>query len=194
MIATEQARRAPSDDPLRPLLERMAQGDRDALAELYDATRARVHGWTTRVLRDRALAEEATLDTYLQCWREADRHDPGRGSVLGWLSLLARSRALDLARRQARRSRREESVGELPDAVAIEGSPEQCYESTVRAARVQDAIARLPVGQQQVLQAAFYQGLSHSEAAEALGQPLGTVKTRIRSAMSRLRDELEGLT
>src|SRR5687767_13178778 len=94
-------------DPLAPLVLRAGKGDETALSSLYDATSAHVFGLVLRILRDRGSAEEATLDVYAQVWRQATRWDPSRGSVTGWLLMVARSRAIDVLRSRARQFRRE---------------------------------------------------------------------------------------
>src|SRR5436309_5345456 len=100
---------APPDDPLEKLVGRMAAGQEGALGELYDATSPRVFGLTLRILRDRAAAEEATIDVYTQVWKQTGRYDPAKGTVLAWLLILGRSRAIDILRSRARRAEQESS-------------------------------------------------------------------------------------
>lgn len=184
----EAAPRLPAQDPLRPLLVRAARGDERAMAELYDLTSSQAYGWALRIAGDPSLAEEAVLDAYTQAWQDAWRHDPSRGTVAGWLLVIVRSRAMD-ARRAA--SRRERSApDDTPEPPDPSADPEAEAQSSDRARRVRAAVAALPHEQRRVLEAAFFDGLSHSEAAEALGLPLGTVKTRVRAALASLRSQL----
>src|SRR5438093_5292775 len=99
----------PTDDPLGPLVARVAGGSESALGELYDATSPRVFGLTLRILRDRAAAEEATIEVYTQVWKQTGRYDPAKGTVLAWLLILGRSRAIDILRSRARRAEQESS-------------------------------------------------------------------------------------
>jgi RNA polymerase sigma-70 factor, ECF subfamily len=170
-------------DPLSALMARVGAGDEGALAALYDATSHRVYGLAFRVLRVREDAEEVTLDVYTQVWRGRTPYDPGRGSVLKFLLLLARTRAVDLLRGRARRSQIEERVEELPEA----GAAGLSFGDAFAARRLRLALATLPDGQRVAIEAAYFQGLSHSEVATALGQPLGTIKTRIRDGLLALR-------
>jgi RNA polymerase sigma-70 factor (ECF subfamily) len=173
-------------DPLSALMARVGTGEEAALAELYDATSHRVYGLAFRVLRVREDAEEVTLDVYTQVWRGRTPYDPGRGSVLKFLLMLARTRAVDLLRSRARRSQIEERVeelSELPEA----GTSNLSFGDAFAARRLQLALATLPDGQRVAIEAAYFQGLSHSEVATALGQPLGTIKTRIRDGLLALR-------
>ena len=177
-------------DPLRPVLERMAAGDDSALGALYDATCRRVYGLTLHVLGDPATAEEAALDAYTQVWRQAKRFDPSRGSVTVWLLTIARSRATDLLRARNRDAGRRTSLEVARDLTSPEAGPEESSRDNERARRLRKAMEVLPAGQRQAINAAFFIGLSHTEIAQALGQPLGTVKTRIRSGLAALRDAL----
>ena len=174
------------------LIERMAAGDGDALAALYDDTAPLVHGLALRILGDRSAAEEATADAYVQAWQQAARYERGRGGPLAWLLMLARSRALDRRRSGAlarAASEPEDAAAEVPAPTA---GPEENAEVAERRRLVQGALARLVPEQRQVVELAYFGGLSHAEIATALAQPLGTVKTRIRLGMARLRDALAG--
>jgi RNA polymerase sigma-70 factor (ECF subfamily) len=169
------------------VIERIAGGDRAALAEFYDGTAALVHGLTMRILGDRSAAEEATADTYVQVWRQADRWDAQRGAPLAWLLMLARSRAIDRLRASGGHSERETLV-EAPAAHAP--SSEQEAAVSERRRLVRSALARLLPEQRRLIELAYFEGRSHTEIASSLGQPLGTVKTRIRLGMTRLRESL----
>jgi RNA polymerase sigma-70 factor (ECF subfamily) len=185
----------PAGDPLALLLPRVAQGDEGALQALYEATCTRVFGLALRILRDRASAEEAVVDVFAQVWRQAGRFDPEKGSIASWITTLARTRSIDLARIQRRRTRREtEVLPELCDELCDPtGGPVEAAADDERALRVRAALGRLPREQRQALELAFFAGLSHSEVAGALSAPLGTVKTRIRTGLCNLRAALAGV-
>jgi RNA polymerase sigma-70 factor (ECF subfamily) len=177
------------EDVLEAWVAAIAQGDDAALRRLYDALSPRVLGICHQILRDSACAEEATIDVFTQVWRQAARFEPLKGSVATWVATLARTRAIDLRRQRMRHSTREAAIegpefalfrdpGETPLGNAVAGD---------RAARVQHALEKLPSEQRRAVEAAFFGGLSHTEIAAAFGQPLGTVKTRIRDGVLRLR-------
>ena len=180
----------PLDDPLSPLLARISQGDEAALGVFYDATSARVFGLAIAILRNPSAAEEATLDVYSQVWRQAGRFDPAKGNATGWLLTLARSRAIDLLRSRSRTLDQEEALDGTFHLRDEDPGPERASLEAERARRVRAALAALPPEQRQAIEAAFFGGLSHSEVAAALGQPLGTIKTRIRTGLSALRRAL----
>jgi RNA polymerase sigma-70 factor (ECF subfamily) len=172
------------------LIERTAAGEERALAALYDGTAAQVNGLALRILGDAGAAEEVTLDVYLQVWRQAVRYDPSRGRPLAWLLMLARSRAIDRLRAGATERAQASPFAEalpLPSAAAL---PEERSAAGERGRIVREAVARLPDDQRQAIELAYFVGLSQSEIAETLDTPLGTVKTRIRLAMVRLRETL----
>jgi len=181
-----------ADRALEDLLLRVSAQDREALASLYDLTHARVHGMALRVLRDPTAAEDVVCEVYLQVWRTAATFDPRQGCVWTWLTVLTRSRALDRVRVSRRVARREEALPEVEPA-GLGPSPEQSAEAGERSRLVRDALERLPREQRQLIELAYFAGLSHSELATRLGQPLGTVKTRIRSGMMGLRTHLAAL-
>lgn len=185
------APRMAATDALFELLSRVARGEQAAMADLYDRTSRRAFGLSLRILREPESAEEAMLDAFTQVWQKAADYDPARGSVMGWILLLTRSRALDSLRARSRRP--EEEPVEAASAVDPGLDPEQITEASERARNVRQALLALPKEQRQVIEAAFFEGLSHSEVSESLGQPLGTVKSRIRSGLSNLRDRLEGI-
>jgi RNA polymerase sigma-70 factor (ECF subfamily) len=172
---------------LAAVVAQVAAGDERALATLYDLTSRRVFALALQILKDRGAAEEATLDVFTQAWRQADRYDPAKGSPLGWLLNMGRTRAIDLLRSRGRHAEREAT---LSDAFAVLDSgdnPQDANEDADDARRVRRALVHLPAGQREALVAAYFGGLSHAEVALALGQPLGTVKTRIRSGLIHLR-------
>lgn len=181
---------APSDgDGLRVQVARVARGDESALRHLYDELGPRVLGIAHQILRDRNAAEDVVVEVFAQVWRQADRYDDAKGSVATWIGTLACTRAIDIRRSLQRHSRREsalepDDVNQLLDSGV---SPWLAAGDAERARTVRTALERLPREQRRALEAAFFGGLSHSEIAEALGAPLGTVKTRIRSGLSALR-------
>ena len=166
-------------------VKRIAAADQGALAELYDATYRLIYGMALRILGNQADAEEVTLDIYTQVWRNAASFDDRRGSVVAWLTTMARSRAIDRLRSAGSRSRREESLMEADGAIAAYETAQPGVGREVRA-----ALNTLTPEQREAIELAYWYGYSHSELAERLGQPLGTVKTRIRTGMMKLRLQL----
>lgn len=174
----------------RELLERVRDRDGQALETLYDETSRVLYSMAYRVLNDREDAEEVILDVYQQVWNSAGRYDPARGTVLSWLAVMARNRAIDRVRQSNARRTRELSV-EDPVETAAEGpAPEMQSILAQQRMLVRKAMAALAPEQREAIELAFYSGLSHSEVAETLGAPLGTVKTRIRVGMQKLRKAL----
>lgn len=177
-------------DDLDVLLSRAAAGDEQALADLYDRTSRRVFGMALSVLRDRAAAEEATLDVFTQVWKRNAPFDRARGSALSYLLLLARTRSIDILRTRARRADYEEAPPAVFDLTDHAPGPEEVHGAGERAALVRAALATLPLEQRRAIEAAYFGGMSHSEVAAACGAPLGTVKTRIRDGLIALRRSL----
>jgi RNA polymerase sigma-70 factor (ECF subfamily) len=170
----------------------MVTGDEGGLAELYDRHARLLYSLALRIVRERADAEDVLQDVFSQVWRQAHRFDVARGTVVGWLITVTRSRALDRVRR--RRGRLESpdvdrAVSEMVDPSA--GIDLQLL-TTEAAERVRTALAQLPDEQRVPLELAYYEGLSQSEIAAKLASPLGTVKTRTREALRRLRNALAG--
>jgi RNA polymerase sigma-70 factor (ECF subfamily) len=186
----------PRDQGWAELLERLAQTDKSALAELYDLSSSAVFGLVLRIVGDRSDAEEVTLDVYMQVWKQAERYDSSRGRVLSWLLTIARSRAIDRLRSKAAKDRGREQpldaagVAEVADASL---DPEQSSFEATRKTTVLTALDSLQTDQRQAIELAYFAGMSHSEIADRTGQPLGTVKTRIRVGMLRLRKTLQPL-
>jgi RNA polymerase sigma-70 factor (ECF subfamily) len=178
------------------LLDRCASGDESALGELYDRFAAGLYGLALRITGERADAEEVVLDVFAQVWREAGRFNPDRGSPGAWFGTLTRSRALDLLRARSRRGRLRAAVERVaPDQVpvlpaAVTG-PEETVDLAERSVQVRAALAGLPEPQRAVIELAYFGGLSQSEIAAELGEPLGTVKTRVRAGMQKLREALQ---
>lgn len=179
----------------RVLLDRVAGRDASALTALYDRFAPALYAVAFRIAGERSDAEEIVLDTFTQAWREADRFRAERGSVMGWLTMICRSRALDLVRGRGRRARLGPAAAAAePEAAPAmgRGAPEShaTVEQAERQVAVTQALGALPAPQREAIELAYYEGLSHSEIAERLGEPLGTVKTRVRLAMQKLRELL----
>lgn len=171
------------------LMGRVAARDEQAYERLFDRHAPVVLGLVVRILGDRGLAEEVLQETFLQVWQQADRYRPALASPRGWILLLGRSRALDRLRaRQASARREDAATGPGAGAVAPVGT--QGLETEERRRRVAAALATLPEEQRQSIDLAFFAGLTHSEIAERLGAPLGTVKSRILLGMNKLRRAL----
>lgn len=171
------------------LLARVANADRDAFETLYHRYVRSIFGLALRRLRDRAEAEEVTQEAFAAVWRSAESYRAERGSAGGWLYTVARNAILDRLRRNARTG---PTLVELPELASPEGGPDEQAEQAHTAWRVHRALAELNPNEREVIELAYWSGLSQSEVANFLGQPLGTVKTRTRSALARLAEVLEG--
>jgi len=178
---------------LAVLSGRVAQADQAALPALYDRTSARVYGLALRILRDQSAAEEVALDVHLQVHRQASRFDPARGHALAWLLTLARTRAIDRLRVESRRHRREAPLDPGAELPSLASDPDESVAASQLQPVMRASFQRLSAEQRQVLELAYYSGLTQSEIAEELRLPLGTVKTRIRSGMLLLRRERQPL-
>jgi RNA polymerase sigma-70 factor, ECF subfamily len=195
------------------LMRRVAEGDEDAFGALYDRYAEVVFGAAIRFLGDRQLAEDVVQDTYLALWNRADRFDQAAGSLLGWLSAIARNRAIDRLRAAGRRPATvslsaaaqageseadalERVVAEgIPVASAhVDGDPESALLRSWAGALVQSALREMPDLERRPIELAYHDGLTQREIADRLGWPLGTVKTRTRRGLERLRSALAPLT
>jgi RNA polymerase sigma-70 factor (ECF subfamily) len=175
------------------LVRRMAAGDESALGLLYDRWSPLLHSVARRILSDPDDAEEVLEEAFWQAWRQAGRYEEGRGGVSTWLTMMVRSRALDRVR--ARGRMREERWAVLPepssaDAFDAPAAPDALTERSEERRMIEAAVARLPPEQRETVELAYFRGMSQSEIAAALGQPLGTVKTRARLALQKLRESL----
>ena len=184
---------APADAPdLDPsdetLLLRVADSDREAFELLYHRYVRSVLGQALRKLNDRAQAEEVVQETFTAVWRSSSSYRPERGSAGGWLYTVARNATVD----RMRRNRRTEAVAELPDLESPDSGPYEQAERRDAAWRVHRALEELNPNEREVIELAYWSGLSQSEVASYLDQPLGTVKTRTRHALARLAEILEG--
>ena len=173
-------------------LTRMAQGNGDAVAELYDRHARPVYSLALRILGDVTEAEDVVQEVFSQAWRQASRYSTSRGAVAAWLLMLARSRALD--RLRAIRARPESVSGErAADNLVDSGLPvDSQVISFEQISRVRTALDELPMLQKVAIELAYFEGFTHAEIAARLEQPLGTVKTRIRLALMKLREVLAG--
>jgi RNA polymerase sigma-70 factor (ECF subfamily) len=178
------------DAAWRQLLAVCADGDQTALASLYDQSSALVYSIALRMLADSGDAEEVTLDVYHQVWRSARSYDSSRGSVTSWLVTLTRNRAIDRLRSRAVRARTEEPIAKHNDVPSFAAGPDEATLAGQRRKRILAAMAALSAEQREAIELAFFSGLTHAELADRLRQPLGTVKTRIRLGMMKLREQL----
>ncbi|BAJ33193.1 MULTISPECIES: sigma-70 family RNA polymerase sigma factor [Kitasatospora] len=180
--------RSPRAERLRALMERTARGDREAYAGLYEELAPIVHGMALRVLGNPAQAEEVAQEALLEVWRSAPSYRPERGPVAAWACTIAHRRAVDRVRSVRASHEREQRVFRedrtVPEPVA------ETVERTMESARVRRALSGLSPAQREALVLAYYGGHSQSQIAAALGLPLGTVKSRMRDGLLRLRGAL----
>ena len=174
------------------LITRVAAGDRDAFGRFYDQLAPVAFGMIRRVLRDQEAAAEVLQEVFWQVWREASRYDPKRGSPEAWVVMRAKARAIDRLRSIRRQGRT--FVAPLDESVARRDEEPAENPAVLAEERglVQKALAQLPEPQRRVIELAFYDGLTQSEIAARLGEPLGTVKTRTRLGLERLRGAMKG--
>jgi RNA polymerase sigma-70 factor (ECF subfamily) len=175
------------------LLKRMAGGDRDALAELYDRLSRPLYATARHILNDAAEAQDVVHDVFLALWENAASFDSGRGAAFSWAVTLTRNRSIDRLRTRANRARLlgnsiPDDLGYGSESGVLGGN--DCAELGDRAVAVRSAMAELPPEQQRALELAFFSGLTQKEIAEKLSEPIGTVKARIRRGLIKLRDSL----
>jgi RNA polymerase sigma-70 factor (ECF subfamily) len=180
----------PESAALRQALVRMAQGEHPALATCFDLMGSVVFSLAVRMLRDRAAAEDVSQDIFVQVWRQASHYDATRGSPEAWIMMIARTRILDRIRSRGAGVVLKSVGDNLPDAPAADDWPEDLAISREDAAHVRQALADLPAEQKQAVELAFFDGLTHMEIAEKTHVPLGTIKTRIRLGLLKIRDQL----
>ncbi len=175
----------------------MSRGLERAAAVLYDRHSDVMYGLALRMVGEGADAEEVVLDAFAQAWRDAARYDASRATAAGWLTTIVRTRALDLIRARSRRAKMADKVAAQPDESTAMGRRFPEADRSVLQAEEEDAISyalgALPMAQRKAIELAFYEGLTHHEVAERLREPLGTVKTRIRLGMQKLRDLLSDI-
>lgn len=183
----ERVEQAPAS--LEDLLTAVATGDRAAFAELYDRTAPRVLGLIKRLLIDHSQSEEVAQEVFLEIWQTAVRYQPSKGAAVTWMLTMAHRRAVDRVRSSQSSRDRDVRIG-IRDFEPGFDQVSESVEVSVEHERVSKALARLTELQRQAVKLAYYGGLSHSEIAARLSIPIGTVKTRLRDGMIRLRDEL----
>lgn len=176
-------------------MARVVQRDESALATLYDRHSPLVYKLVVAIVGGSADAEEVAADVFVQLWEQAERFDARRASVRGWLAMMARSRALDHVRSRSRRMEATLRAAEKnPQGAAVDVSGPEATDRRAQLSRIReylaDALGDLSDDQRRAIELAYFGGLSQSEIAERLGEPLGTIKTRIRDGMARLRDRL----
>jgi RNA polymerase sigma-70 factor, ECF subfamily len=177
--------------PDAALVKRFLQRDVSAFEELYERHSRMVYGLVLRIVHQASTAEEVVQDIFLQLWRNASQYDISRGPFLPWLLTLARNRALDQLRlKSERQRRREEQTEELPPVVTAPDF-EHSLDAKRRATRVRELIASLQPQQKRAIELAYFEGLSHSEIAAKLQEPLGTVKSWIRNGLLKLKEGLQ---
>ncbi len=176
------------------LIGQIAQAKPEAVRVLYRRYGRLVYSLALHIVGDRTAAEEIAQDVFLRVWEKAGTYDAGKARVVTWLSRIARNQAIDVLSRRSTRGEHERQTWQhlKLGAEAASQDPIQSAELSYRREEVRAAVAALPENQQRALSMAFFQGLTHQQIAERLGEPLGTVKTRIRDAMQKLRDRLEG--
>ena len=168
------------------LLELIEQGDVDSMSRLYAAHSRGVYTVALKILRDASAAEDVSQDVFLRLWRSPSSFKPARGSLGGWIAVVARNRAIDVLRAR-------KSTDPVDDLLLISSSnPAKDLEQTLLVERLRPLLARLPPAQRVALDMSFFRGMTHAEIAEATHSPLGTVKSRIRSAMLSVGKGIRG--
>jgi RNA polymerase sigma-70 factor, ECF subfamily len=176
------------------LVQQLLQRDVDAFEQLYDRHSRIVYALVLRIVQQGSTAEEVVQDVFLQLWRNAARYDTRRGPFVPWLMALARNRALDHLRlKSERQRRREDQTEELPPVIDVPQF-EQALDEKRRAERVRALMGSLNPQQKKAIELAYFEGLSHTEIAETLKEPLGTVKSWIRNGLLRLKEGLRAAT
>jgi len=178
------------DEKLIGLITQQQEG---ALAQLYDRYNRLVFSLALAIINDRAVAEEITLDVFMRVWQKAGTYRSDQAKVSTWLTHIARHHAIDVLRRQSVRADQYAVNWEdaLPHPEVLEDNPQENAELAQQRQRVQAALAQLPEDQKQALMLAYFNGYTQSQIADMLKQPLGTIKTRLRLAMQKLRDFLQ---
>jgi RNA polymerase sigma-70 factor, ECF subfamily len=171
------------------LVKAVSAGDQSALRELYDGTREIVFTLTFRIVKDRLTSEEVVVDVYHDVWRRAATYEASRGSVIGWIANLTRSRAIDRLRRERRIKRVPPDSGKPASVVSGVSADEAAAEE--RRSALASALKTLTPHERRAIETAYFEDLSYAEVAERLQAPLGTVKTRIRTGLAKLRAVLQ---
>lgn len=181
-VTGTQAPNVPND---AALIARLRSGDQTAMSDLYDRYAAVVYGVALRVLGDTMAAEDVLQEVFLQLWRQPQRFDTSRGRLAPWLAVIARNRAIDLLRKRPS----ENDITELPISTGL--NLEDVTAQRLAIEKVRGVLSSLPAEQRRTLEMAFFEGMTHTEIAGKTGEPLGTVKTRIRSALLAVRKALQ---
>jgi len=169
------------------MLVRLADRDMEAAAELYDRHAAQVYALARRIVRNDGDAEDIVQEVFSQAWRTAATYNRSRGSVIGWLLMMTRTRAIDKLR--SRQSRPDTAATVQPDTMPAAETPDVVL-AAEQAEIIRSALLTLPAPQRTALELAYYEGLTQAEIAQRLNEPLGTVKTRMRTALNALRAKL----
>jgi len=180
--------------PDATLVQQLLQKDVSAFEQLYDRHSRAVYSLVLRILQQAGTAEEVVQDVFLQLWRNARQYDESRGPFVPWLLTLARNRALDTLRLKSERQRRREDQTEELPCIAASPDYEKQLDAKRRGDKVRALMASLNPQQKKAIEMAYFEGLSHSEIAAALREPLGTVKSWIRNGLLRLKEELQAAT
>ena len=179
----------PHHGELAALITRIASGDQGAVAALYERTKKQLYGLVLRILRNPATAEEVLMDVYLQVWRQASHYDAQRGRPFTWLATIARSRALDRLRAVKPEDQWPDEI-ETVDVTAHPSDMEEAVMANERRQIVSAALDTFSPREREVIELAYFSGLTQREMASQLDQPLGTIKTRVRRALTKLRETL----
>jgi RNA polymerase sigma-70 factor (ECF subfamily) len=176
------------DQNMARLISQVARGNESSLSELYDSTSRYVYGLAFHVLGDVSEAEEVTIDVYMQVWKKAVEYDPKRSKPIAWLFMLTRSRAIDRLRSSSKRTKLEDSLDtDIPNS---DTDPEEATLVVERSNQIRNALSKLTPQQRKAIELAYFNGLSQSEIAARLNQPIGTVKSWMRLGMLKLRELL----
>lgn len=171
------------------LLEQVSQGSKQAFSELYDNMSPRIHGLVLRIIKDAAQAEEVTQEVFLEIWQIAPQYNPTKGSAASWMLTIAHRRTVDRVRSAESARQRDVKIG-IRDYADSYDDVADTVDTHMQTEKVTQALNRLTAIQKETVVLAYYKGYSHKEIAESLSIPVGTVKTRLRDGMIRLRDEL----
>jgi RNA polymerase sigma-70 factor (ECF subfamily) len=171
------------------VLRAMQAGDRNAVAALYDRYGSAAYGLAYRITNNGTMAEDAVQDAFVSVWQQASRFDPLRGQARAWLMTIVHHKATDAVRRRSARPERALPAGP-EEFVASRGNPEELAEWNMEAAAVREALQRIPGEQRRTIEMAYFMGLTHAEIARKMSVPPGTVKSRLRIGLEKMRDHL----
>lgn len=182
--------RVVDDDSSEALLVATATGDQQAFAALYDRFSHRVYGLVRKVVRDPSLSQDTVQEVMTELWRTSPRFDPDRGNAVSWILTLAHRRAVDAVRREQSARDRADTVGRQEDAARPFDDVSEAVTMADEHSQIRKALDALTDLQRQAIDLAYFEGMTYREVAENLGVPLGTIKTRMRDGMIRLRDTM----